>query len=251
MHEEPSMTATAPQSPARRTLLVSSAVGAAAAAFLAACGTSSDSPSGASGDDPTPTGVAPTAPPPEASADDRAWDITVLRTAASLELLAADLYRTYAPFLSSGAWTEQAARYAADHRGAAAVFNRELTASRRVNEPNSFLQENSIDPIAQDLTSDTAILNMFAGVESSITATYITAVGTQSTSLRRELFALYAGAAARRNALLANGGTGAVPNQPLYPLRDLIPNDAYVVEESAATQADAAAAEGEDTAAEE
>ncbi len=243
------MTATSPASPTRRTLLISSAVGAAAAAFLAACGTSSDSPSGASGDDPTPTGVPPTAPPPEASADDRAWDITVLRTAASLELLATELYRTYAPFLSSAEWAEQASRFAVDHRGAAAEFNRQLAPSRRVNEPNSFLQENSIDPIVEDLTSDTAILNMFAGLESSIVATYVTAVGTQSTSLRRELFALYAGAAARRNALLGNGGTGAVPTQALYPLSDLIPNDAYVVEESAATQADEAAAEG-DTAAE-
>jgi hypothetical protein len=229
----------------RRGLLVTGGLGAAAAAFLAACGTSSDSPSGASGDAPTPTGVAPTAPPPEASADDLQWDITVLRTAASLELLAAQLYRNHGPFLASAEWAAEAKRYALDHTEAARAFNRELTAGLRVTEPNSYLQETSIDPIEADLTSDRAILNMFAGVESSIVATYVTACSTQSTSMRRQLFASYAAPAAARNALLANGGTGQAPDMPLYPLRDLIPNDAYVAEESEATQEDAAAAEGE------
>ncbi len=167
----------------RRNLLVTGGLGAAAAAFLAACGTDTSKPVGASGDDPTPTGVAPTAPPPEASADDLQWDITVLRTAASLELLAAQLYREYGPMLEDAAWAAEAKRYASEHRETAQVFNQELTAGLRVTEPNSYLLDNSVAPIEADLTSDAAILTLFSSTESSIVATYITAVSTQATSV--------------------------------------------------------------------
>ena len=214
--------------PSRRQLITTGAFGAAAAAFLAACGTKTDRTAGQSGVDPTTTAVAPTVPIAEITAADKAEDIDQLRTATSLELLAAQLYTQYGKVLTDADWKANAARYAEDHAAAAEVFKKETPAKDRVDEPNEWLQTNTVDPIADQLTNDRAILDFFAGLESTLAATYIAAVGTMTQAENRAQFAGYAEAAARRTAVMDNSGKGAPPESALYPLQDLIPNEAYV-----------------------
>ncbi len=217
-----------PTGTTRRQIITTGAFGAAAAAFLAACGTKTDKTAGQSGFDPTTTIAAPEAPLPEVSEADLAYDIDLLRTATSLELLAADLYKEYGSTLDDADWKANAERFAADHEAAAAEFREETPVGDRVDTPNEFLQMNTVDPVADQLTDDRTILNFFAALESTLTATYITAVSSFSQVEGRAQFAGFAEAAARRNALLADGGKGVAPDSALYPLQDLIPNEAYV-----------------------
>ena len=219
----------------RRQIITTGAFGAAAAAFLAACGTKSDSKAGQSGDDPTTTAVAPEAPLPEVSEADLAYDTDLLRTATSMELLAADLYEQYGPKLSSEEWKTQCARFAADHQAAAEEFRSETDPEHRVDEPNEWLIKNSVEPVEDQLDAgpDAVVLEFFALLESTFAATYITAVSSYSQVEGRAQFAGFSEAAARRNALLANGGDGRAPTSALYPLQDLIPNEAYVTVTSA------------------
>lgn len=229
----------------RRQILTTGAFGAAAAAFLAACGTKADRKAGQSGDDPTTTAVPPEAPLPEVSEADLAYDTDLLRTATSMELLAADLYDEYGPKLTDDAWKKEFARFAVDHQAAADEFRRETDAEHRVDEPNEWLIKNSVEPVEDQLSSgsDAVLLDFFALLESTFAATYITAVSSYSQVEGRAQFAGFAEAAARRNALMDDGGKGVAPESALYPLQDLIPNEAYVT----VTSADAGvAADSED-----
>lgn len=212
----------------RRQLIRTGAFGAAAAAFLAACGTKSDRTAGQSGLDPTTTIAAPEAPLPDIAAADLAFDTDLLRTATSLELLAADLYDKYGKRIVDADWKANAERFAVDHRAAAAEFRKETPAEHRVDTPNEWLQVNTVDPFADQLTNDPTILDFFASLESTLAATYITAVGSFTSVEGRSQFAGFAEAAARRTALMDDGGKGVPPAGPLYPLQDLIPNEAYV-----------------------
>jgi len=219
-----------PTGTTRRQLVTTGAFGAAAAAFLAACGTKTDKKAGQSGDDPTTTAVPPEAPLPEVTEADRANDTDLLRTATSMELLAAQLYEKYGPEVDDADWKADLARFAADHAAAARTFQDETPADDRYHSPNQWLIEESIDPVRDQLDggSDAVVLEFFASLESTFAATYITAVSSFSQVEGRSQFAGFAEAAARRNALLGNAGEGAPPQAALFPLQDLIPNDAYV-----------------------
>jgi hypothetical protein len=253
--QEPTMSST-PDTPAptsRRDLLVGGAFGAAATAFLAACGGGGDSaPLGQSGIAPSTTLVMPTVPLEEPSDADLADDVTQLRTATSLELLAAQLYAQYAPRIADAEWSGHAARFAADHEAAAEAFAEATPAAQRVTEPNQVVQENTVDPVIATLQNDTAILNFFAGIERTLAATYLTATAAFNVRDGRANFAAHAAAAARRAALMGNGGEGVAPRGPLFPTTDLIAGSAYLSEENAMlAEAEAeGGAEGEDPAAE-
>lgn len=217
-----------PTGTTRRQLIRTGAFGAAAAAFLAACGTKADKSAGQSGVDPTTSIAAPEAPLPDVTEADLAFDTDLLRTATSLELLAAELYQEYGRLLDDEEWKATATRFAADHEATAAEFAAETPAEHRVDEPNQYLQENTVDPFVDQLTDDRTILNFFAALESTLVATYITAVSAYSQVEGRAQFAGFSEAAARRTAVMGNGGDGAPPDSALYPLQDLIPNEAYV-----------------------
>lgn len=236
----------------RRDLLLGGAFGAAATAFLAACGGGDSAPPGQSGLAPTTTLVMPTVPLEEPTDEDLADDVTQLRTATSLELLAAELYADYGPRLTNEEWAGHAARFAADHEAAAEAFQEATPVLERVYEPNQVVQEETVDPVKATLLNDTAILNFFAGIERTLAATYLTATAAFNVRDGRANFAANAAAAARRAALLGNGGEGVAPTGPLFPTTDLIASAAYLSEENAMlAEAEAeGGAEGEDPAAE-
>lgn len=213
----------------RRHALITGTVGAAAAAFLAAC--SSATEAGRSGTPTTTTEVAPTVPPKQSTEAALEEDVTLLRTATSLELLVAKVYDTYGPKLDDSAWMTTASRFSTDHASAAEVFTAATPAAKRVDKPNKFITENTIDPVEDTLNSDRAILGLFHDMESTLTATYIDAAGTFTEAEWRARVMTFASASARRATVLDNDGDGAAPQDPLFPLNDLIPGDAYVLAE--------------------
>lgn len=221
------MTNPSADQPTRRQVLRTGTIGLAAAAFLAAC-SKEETNGGQSGTPVASTSTPPTVPtlePTQAALD---LDQTVLRTGSSMELLAAEVYTTYGPQLADGDWQDAATRFAADHEDNAKVFRRATQSDKRIDVPNAYLRDTLVTPVEELLTDDEAILDFFRDIESTIAATYVTAAGSFTTAEWRAQVSAFASASARRVAVLGNGGEGQAPDAPLYPLADLVSNDAYV-----------------------
>jgi hypothetical protein len=235
MHQEPTMTPTADlTATTRRQLLRTGAIGAAAAAFLAACGTNDERPPGQSGIDPTTTLVPPTVPEEPPSVDELAYDTTVLRTASSLELVVAEAYGTFGSELTTPELVATAARIEADHEALAIDFAEGIeVAGLRIDEPNVWVQENLVDPSADLMTNDRAILGLMEDLENMLAATYLAAVQTFTDAEWRSRFATIAAACARRSAVFGSGGAGTAPRVPLFPSTDLVSNEAYLPAQAA------------------
>ncbi len=219
---------TTPDAPSRRSLLKLSGLGVAGAAFLAAC--SKDEPkAGQSGDPVTTTLVAPEPPEETYTAAEITFDNVVLKTASSLELLVADAYKANASKITSDTWAGEIERLQTDHETTATMFSSTAKGNDpRATKANEYLQTNLIEPAAGSLIDEASTLDFLASLESMLAATYITAVGTFTTAKWRQKVMTAGGAAARRAALLGNGGTGKAPAAALYPLVDLIPTAAYL-----------------------
>jgi len=231
MHEEQAMHPTIRPGMSRRQALRTAGIGAAATAFLAACGKKGGPAAGRSGTPTSTTAVAPAVPAKAPTTEDIAMDVTLLRTGTSLELLAAKVYDTYGPKLDDAKWSYAAALFSQHHTAAAGVFNNATPPSKRVSKPNKFVTENTIDPVAETLTTDDAILGLFHDIESTIAATYVSAAGTFTSATWRARVMTLGSASARRVTVLANQGQGGRPEEAFYPLSDLISNDAYVLSE--------------------
>ena len=238
-----------PEGTTRRTVLRAGGLGLGAA-FLAAC--SADIKSGGiSGTPPSSTSIPATVPTTVPSAAALQGDATQLRTAASVELLVADVYTKYGPKLSDPAFVEHAARFAEDHAAAAEVYlaglddavaaeeaAAESSSSTTTTEPvaaNPYLMENFVDPAEPGLVDDASILNFLRAAESTIVANAINAVGVFTGPEWRQRSMAYGAAAARRVTVLDNAGQGSVPTSAFYPLTDLMPNDAFLTGETTTT----------------
>jgi len=238
MNQKPTMTPTSTPDVAttRRQLLRTGAIGAAATAFLAACGGGQKSPSGLSGIDPTTTLVTPTVPVLEPSQADLDYDTTVLRTATSLELVVAGAYAEFGTQLTDPALVATAARFGADHEANAEIFRLATPFSKRFEEPNTWVQENLIDSSASLMTNDRAILGLMEDLENMLAATLLDGVATATSGELRSSFGSIAAASARRSALLGAGGAGTAPSGALFANTDLISNDAYLPADAPATE---------------
>lgn len=237
----------------RRGLLRAGGLGLSAA-FLASCA-KEITPGGVSGTPASSTSTPATVPVTVPSMIALAADATQLRTAASVELLIADVYTNYGPKLTDPAFVEHAARFAEDHAAAADAYlagledaeaAAEITDSEPV-EPNPYLQENFVAPAEQGLVDDVSILNFMRASEATIAANAINAVGVFTTAAWRQKTMTFGAAAARRLTVLDNAGQGSIPSSALFPLTDLMPNDAFLTGETTTTTAAPDAAGGEST----
>lgn len=220
-------TATPGQVTNRRTVLTAGTAGLAATALLAAC--SNDAPTPGVSGDPVPTTVVPpTVPAKDPTQAELQADRDTFATASSLELLAADVYRRFGSDFADPDLAAAAERFAEDHEAAATLFASQAGDHEGLGEPNPYLLENQVNPVGSLLTDDAAIANLAAKLESSITATYITAVGTLLDPAWRQTIMEHGAAAARRASVLGSGGSGSSPTGFLFPLTDLISTDAFL-----------------------
>ena len=218
----------------RRQLLRTGALGAAAAAVLAACGTTDESKPGESGVSPSADEVTPTVPLQAASPSEIRNNQTLLRTAASLELLAAEAYNGWGSNLDAEGQAD-ATRWETDHLAAADEFNALLPSDLTVDEPNQVMLEDFVQPIEQDLIDARSTYDFFHVLESTLAATYVVAVGEYvpegPEDQERTIFAEHASSAARRATVTGNAGQGLEPADALFDTVDLIPNAAYLTVE--------------------
>lgn len=218
----------------RRSVLRAGGLGLMGAAFLAACSKDDAGTGGISGTPPSSTSLPATVPAKPPSEAALAADVTQLQTAASVELLVSQLYTKWGPKLTNAAFVDHAARFADDHAAASEVYAAALTDGATV-EPNAYLLENFVTPAEQGLVDDASILNFLRAAESTITANAINAVGIFTTAEWRQRTMAFGAASARRVTVLDNAGEGSVPTSALYPLTDLMPNDAFLSPDASTT----------------
>lgn len=220
------------------------------AAFLAAC--SDAQPAGISGVPPT-TDDAPVLPVRPAT-DKQVQDAQLqIQTMASLELLAAQVYREHGSSVQHPELSPIVAGLAAVHSSAADAVS--ALADDPVDvEPNVALDEILVQPRLKMLSTETGsllsrgVLSLLRDIESTLTATYINSVGVVLEPATRKALMAHGAACARRVTLLSAGGEGRLPDA-MYPPTDLVPGAVLVSDEEAEGEGageDESAAETED-----
>jgi hypothetical protein len=189
------------QTVARRRFLRIGATSVGAAAVLAACGAGDDAETAV---EPTTT----TAKPSPA-------DVTVLRTASSLELAAVALYdqAIKSGLVTSPGGTERVRTFMAQHKDHAAVFEglTKKLGGQPYSEPNPAIVQ-QFQPRLAALTAEHDVMMLALELERAAIASYLSYVGTFADRSLNEAVMSVAGVQARHAALLAAGA-----NQPAFP----------------------------------
>ncbi|MEY2478994.1 MAG: hypothetical protein QOG87_4309 [Actinomycetota bacterium] len=186
---------------ARRRVLRIGATSVAAAAVLAACGGGDETPAA------TEATTTTTAPSP--------GDITVLRTASSLELVAVSVYdqAIKSGLVTTPAVTDAARTFMGQHKDHAAVF--EALTKKLGGEPYTTANPavtQQLQPRVAGLTSERDAVALALDLERAAAATYFAAVGTLGDTSLNEIVMSVGGVEARHATVLA-----AVLGQPGVP----------------------------------
>lgn len=219
--------------PSRRGFLKIGGATVLGAAVLAACGSEAVpdvSESGAPNDATTTT----------ADPADTDFDLDLLRTATSLEILAVN---TYQAAIDSGLVITPDVVDAAvlfrdqhdDHAGALQQATTDLGGTE-YTEANSFLQESVIDPALADLTDQDSVIDLALTLETAAAETYAWAAGQLSTTTLRQAIMGIGGVEARHMAVLRGFQNAEQVPVAFLPVDDRIPEDAFVgVEDTTST----------------
>ena len=191
----------------RRGLLV--AGGGVMAAMLAACADHSPKPQVPEGGAATPTTVT-IAPPP-------VNDVTLLRTASSIEILAV---QTYQKGIDSGLMTTPALLDAAklfrdQHHDHNELFTAATTQAggQPYTEPNPYIQLKAVDTILPSVKKEVDLVNLALELEDTAGGSYQVWVQLFSTrELRQTIQSV--GAVERRHSILL---TAVLPDEALFP----------------------------------
>lgn len=193
------------------------------AAVLAACG---------SDDDDSGSGTTTTAAAAVGSGGAEDMDLTLLRTATSLEVSAVD---TYDAAIESGLVTTAAIADAAtlfrdQHQEHADLLSTATTEAggEAYDEPNAFLQENVIDPALEGLTDENSVVELALQMEDVAAQTYAFAAGALTTAELRQAIMTIGGVEARHAAVLY--GVLDMPQAPdaFLPTDQAVGEDAFV-----------------------
>jgi hypothetical protein len=217
-----------PPATSRRNLFTLGGAAVALGVVAAACG-SSTNPDGL-----PVTGTLPTPSPDPTVVTGRQQDVTLLRTAQSIEALAAE---TYGKVLSGDAITTSALRQAARligerheaHVGLVGDLVRTAGGTPHP-QPNPYLQETVVAPALEALTSEEDVLALLLEVENLTSQTEIYANELLSTpELRAGIVAVGSAGARQVSVLLGLQGMPQVPF-PLFPVSARAPQKAYLPE---------------------
>lgn len=224
--------------PDRRAFLRIGGVTVAGAAVLAACG-KDDTKGSQSGTTKPATTTSAGAPSTDAStttgpptADDKKTDLTLLRTATSVELLAVAVYGQAAPLVTNPDIRATAKLFASQHQEHAQQLQGATTeafgADKVYKKANAVVKKNLVDPVLPTLKSDTDIVRFAMALENSAAATYVTAAGQFSSAKLRQAIMAIGGIEARHAAILARVLHMSVPKAAFWSTADTVSSDAFV-----------------------
>lgn len=224
--------------PNRRQFLRIGGLTIAGSALLVACGGDDDDSAGdtttsaAGASSSTTAGGGTTSTTAPAGSE---MDLTLLRTASSIEVLAVNAYQAA---IDSGLVTDAAVGAAAtlfqsqhmDH-GAALQAQTESLGGEAYTDPNPFLQENVVDPALAAVTDQLSVVQLALDLENAAAQTYTLAGGLLSTPTLRQIIMSIGGVEARHLAVLRGVVDGAgVAQVPVgfMPTEDAAPEESFV-----------------------
>jgi hypothetical protein len=224
--------------PNRRQFLRIGGLTIAGSALLVACGddendSASTTTAAAGGSSTTTAGDGSTTTTnPMAGSD---MDLTLLRTASSIEALAVAAYQAG---IDSGLVTDSAVADAAvlfqsqhmDH-GAALEAQTTSLGGEAYTEPNPYLKENVVDPALAEVTDQLSVVRLALDLENAAAQTYTLAGGLLSTPTLRQIIMSIGGVEARHLAVLRGVVDGAgVAQVPVgfMPTEDAAPEESFV-----------------------
>jgi rubrerythrin len=205
----------------RRRFMTIGGVSIASAAIFAACGSSSKSTT------PNPTTVPPTTPPTTtppttatapaattppttapAGAAATQSDLTILRTASSLEVLAVDTYKTA---IKSGLVTSSAVAAAAkdfmeQHAEHAAAFEAATKSAGGTpfTKPNPVVYSSFIAPALKKVKNQADVVALAYDLENAAAQTYVSTIGAFDNAAYNPVAASIAGVESRHMTVLAS-----------------------------------------------
>jgi hypothetical protein len=210
-------------SPGRRTFFKVGGATVLGAAVLAACGNDDDAGTATTGDGGSADG-------------EGSLDLTLARTAVSVELLAVDAYTAAA---ESGLVTDRAVADAAllfrdHHQEHADALNGVVTGAgeEAISERNAVLWDALVQPVLDDDPDQASIVALAYDLETAATQTYAFAGGTLSTPSLRSTIMTIGGIEARHAAILKMVAQAEPPTAVFPDGRAFLPGDNPLPEES-------------------
>jgi hypothetical protein len=187
--------------PGRRQFLQFGGLAVAGAAVLAACGGDDDDSSGAGATTTTAMGSTTT------TADSGSMDLTLAKTAASLEKLAVDTYQTAidSGLVTTAAIGDAAKLFQEHHQAHFDALNGVVTQSGAdaITEANAAVKEAIVDPAVAAAKAEADIVALAFTLEDAAAQTYVFAATQLSTPELRSTIMTIGGVEARHRALLA------------------------------------------------
>jgi rubrerythrin len=219
--------------PSRRGFLKIGGATVLGAAVLAACGSDGEQSVAESG---AVAATTTTADPAETD-----FDLDLLRTATSLEILAVN---TYQAAIDSGLVISPEVEQAAvlfrdqheDHARALKATTTELGGTE-FTEANAFLQESVIDPAVADLSDQDSVIQLALTLETAAAETYAWAAGQLSTATLRQAIMGIGGVEARHMSVLRGFQDEDQVPDAFLPVEDRAREEAFVGAEGEPTDA--------------
>ena len=230
-------------SPNRRDLFKFGGVSILGVALLAACGSdSADAPkvTNAAGTTPGPTaGAATTVPsttgapqptdtsPATTAANSGDLDLTLARTAASLEKLAVDTYGAAGALITTPAVLAAATMFAGHHQMHLDALNGVITGAggKAITEKNQAVYDALVKPAITAAKTETDAVMLALALEEAAAQTYVFAGGNLSTAALRSTIMTIGGVEARHAAVLRMAALAQAPLDVFPGERGFFPGD--------------------------
>ena len=214
-------------SPNRRDLFKLGGVSILGVALLAACGSdSADAPAVtiAGGTTAGSTGATTTVPTATNSGD---LDLTLARTAASLEKLAVDTYGAAGALISTPAVLAAATMFAGHHQMHLDALNGVITGAggKAITQMNQAVYDALVKPAITTAKTETDAVMLALALEEAAAQTYVFAGGTLSTSALRSTIMTIGGVEARHAAVLRMAALAQAPLEVFPDQRGFFPGD--------------------------
>jgi rubrerythrin len=222
-------------SPSRRNFFRLGGVTILGAAVLAACGSDDDdtasttpgtnAPAGTT--PPTTPATSPATSPPTTEAGEVNMDLTLAKTAASLEKLAIDVYGQAGGLLTTSAVIAAATMFADHHQMHLDALNGVITGAggSAITEMNQAVFDALVAPALAGAASEADAVNLALALEEAAAQTYAFAAGALSTPALRSTIMTIGGIEARHAAVLRMAALAQPPTDVFPSGRAFFPGD--------------------------
>jgi hypothetical protein len=218
-------------SPSRRNFFRLGGVTILGAAVLAACGSDDDDTAATTPGTNAPAGTTPATTPgtmaPTTDAGSANMDLTLAKTAASLEKLAIDVYGQAGALLTTPAVISAATMFAGHHQMHLDALNGAITGAGEaaITEMNQAVFDALVAPALTSAATEADAVNLALALEEAAAQTYAFAAGALSTPALRSTIMTIGGIEARHAAVLRMAALAQPPADVFPGGRAFFPGD--------------------------